>query len=106
MGTVNIKPASEVQADALDSLRVAKRDEIKAHALSLLQARIPALESFAMVAFLRTLWPTLTNPESQPDLAYARDVYVYAMDKLAQLETATREQIEGYDPAQDSGWPT
>jgi len=105
MGAVNIKPASTVQADALDSLRAAKRREIEAYGLSLLQARIPALESFAMVAFLRTLWPTLMTPESQPDLAYARDVYVYAMDKLTQLETATREQVEGYDPAQDVGWP-
>jgi len=95
-----------VTTTPLPELRRSKSDEIKSYALSLMQARIPALDSFAMVAFLKTLWPVLSAPGDQPDLAYVRDVYVYAIGKLDQLSTATRKQIEGYDPAQDTGWPT
>jgi len=102
---------TEAERDAavvipLETMRANKGDEIKAYALGLMQARIPALDSFAMVAFLKTLWPVLSAPGDQPDLAYVRDVYVYAIGKLDQLSTATRVQIEGYDPAQDTGWPT
>jgi hypothetical protein len=93
------------ESKALPTLRERKAEEIKLYGLSLIQSRVPEIDTEWALALMKRLWPHLNTPDSDPDLAYARDVYVYMMDKLDQLSTATREQIESYDPSQDMGWP-
>lgn len=89
----------------IETLRADKAEEIKLYGLGLIQSRVPEIDTEWALALMKRLWPHLNTPDSDPDLAYARDVYVYMMNKLDQLSTATREQIESYDPEADTGWP-
>ena len=53
-----------------------------------------------------SLWLMLNTGSAGADMVLVKDIYLYAKGKITQLQTATRAQIEAYDPVTDIGWPT
>lgn len=93
-------------AERLANKRAAKKEAIKDEALSRCQARVPALNSFAMIDFLRELWPMLDTASAGADMIAVKDIVVYAKTKIGQLDSATEAQIDAYDPATDPSFPS
>lgn len=100
---VDLTPQEEAEklakwaANETEQLRGEIKAAIKAHAIGLMSARIAFLDSLEKIQFIGELWPVLNNPASNPDLAYCRDVYLFARDELTTAETASAAQLQGYD---------
>ena len=88
----------------LPYLREKRIGEIKEYGTALCGARIEVLGDYMMVEFLAQLWPALNNPASNTDLAYVRDVVVFASDRIIVAKNANVETLENYDVTQDN-WP-
>lgn len=90
---------------SLEGLRAQRIAEVKAHALYLIGARIPALSTFEMVSLMAVLWDNLVNPGADPDLAYCAAVYTFAEQRIIFANTtATLQQLADYDVEADT-WP-
>jgi len=88
----------------LPYLREKRIGEIKEYGTALCGARIEVLGNYRMVEFLAELWPVLNNPASNPDLAYVRDVVVFAKNKINTAKNASAATLENYDTTRDN-WP-
>jgi hypothetical protein len=87
----------------VEGLRSEKIQLIKIVALKHIGNYVDALADFDMTMLVyREMWPV---PNASQALIDGKDVYDYAKNKISQAKTATREQLEGYDPATDNNWP-
>jgi hypothetical protein len=86
-------------------IRTSKIKEIKAHALQLIGAKIPALSSIEMLDLIVELWPMLDVANAGPSMVSVKDIYLYAKTKITQAQTAAISAVEAYDPATDQNWP-
>jgi len=100
----NIVTPFEQSEGYLPYLREKRIGEIKEYGTALCGARIEVLGDYRMVEFLAELWPVLNNPASNPDLAYVRDVVVFAKNRINTAKSATAATLENYDVTQDN-WP-
>ncbi len=104
----------EVSAIPADQeLAILRKDKIGAtqnHGLSLIGSIIPALGSIEMVDLMVELFQAgafvAGFPAPGSDMERVKDIYVYTKQKIATAKTATKDQLEAYDPATDTGWPT
>jgi hypothetical protein len=88
----------------VEGLRSEKIQLIKIVALKHIGNYVDALADFDMTMLVyKHLWASISNPSAE--LSAGKDVYDYAKNKISQAKTATREQLEGYDPATDNNWP-
>lgn len=89
----------------IETLRASVAAKIRGYALGLIGGRVPALSTFEMVELMVALWPALNDPASNANLAYCRDVYVFAKQRLTvTLPAATLEQLQAY-VVEDDAWP-
>ena len=87
----------------LESLRLEKIGDVKSECLKRIQAKVDAIDSIAMAKLIyRHMWP---QPNPSSELLAGEAVYNYAAGKIAQANSATREQLEAYNPSLDKGWP-
>lgn len=90
----------------LDRARRQRIQEVRELGLERIQARIGAIDSLEMVELLRILWPVLVDPASQPTLAAARDIFLYAKGKIVEIRGMTQTQVDAYDPTTDGNFPS
>ena len=87
----------------LKSLRLEKIGDVKSEFLKRIQVKVDAIDSIAMAKLIyKHMWPQ-SNPSSE--LLAGEAVYSYAAGKIDQANSATREQLEAYNPSLDKGWP-
>ena len=64
---------------------------------------IPEIDMTASAVFsYQHAWP-VTNASAA--LTAGKAIYDYTVTKIGQARGATKEQLEGYNPLTDSGWP-
>lgn len=71
-----------------------------------INAHLPAINNLDQVELIKTLWSTLNNPGSVPELAASRDIYIYASNKIAEIKTMDQATVDAYDPATDPSFPS
>lgn len=98
-----IRDPAILQANEETYIRNSKKKEIRAYALSLIQAQMPTIETFREVELLKKYRLAFTLSTTGE---LVKDIYLYAQTKLDQADTAPIAQVEAYDPTTDTGWPT
>jgi len=101
------RDAEEAQA-AIEQTKASWRtvlSRIKNHAVKLSGEKIPAIDSYAMLDFLRELWPMLNTASASNDMKAVKDVVLYARSKYAELKRGTLQDALAYVPADDLNWP-
>ena len=87
----------------LEVLRLEKVSAIKSEGLRRIQSKVDAIDSISMAKLIyKHMWP---QPNPSSELLSGEAVYNYAAGKIAQADSATREQLEAYNPSLDNGWP-
>jgi len=80
--------------------------EIGREALIRVRAQLPEIDTIKEAKFLAMLWPMLDTASASAEMLLARDIYLYAKNKMTQAETATLTQLDAYDPETDTNWPS
>lgn len=88
----------------LETLRGEVIQSIKDKEILLISERIPALDNRKMIDLMVVLWDQLVSPLLDPDLAYARDVFLFAANRVSMATVADKATLEGYDVETDN-WP-
>ncbi len=95
--------------EVVNALRPQRVAEIKAEGLARITALVPALTTLEQVDLMVELWPLLNTEVLVPTdpLYKAREIYVYARNKIAWVNdpARTRAELGAYDAAIDPGWP-
>jgi len=87
----------------LEELRREKISAIKAEGLKRIATKVDALGTFDMAMLVyKHMWPVSS---ASSELTNGKATFDYAKDKIVMAKTATRSQLEAYDPATDPGWP-
>lgn len=106
--------AQEDEAAILESLRWEKIRAIQVEGLRRIQLQEPEWDMFDEVHLIASIWNLFSassysapsDPASAtPEQLMAKDIYVHAKSRITAARTATREQLNAYDPATDPGWP-
>ena len=92
----------------VERLRQQKLSAVKSEGLARIGAIIPALCNLDMVDLMIEMLQAsmVSAPSAGSDMDRVKEIYVYAKGKVVQAQTATEDQLNQYDPATDSGWPT
>ena len=92
-----------IHTQDLEKLRSEKVSAIKNEGLKRIQSKVDAIDSIAMAKLIyKHMWPQ-SNPSAE--LLAGEVVYNYAASKIAQANSATRDQLEAYNPVTDPSWP-
>jgi len=94
---------AQIAADMEESIRAEKKLEIKVNALTRIQAVLPDVDTFEEVKMLKMIFPLFT-PTATGTLV--KDIYLYAKNKINQVQTVPIAQVEAYDPSTDVNWPS
>lgn len=90
---------------SIEELRREKKQAIASEAIARMSAQVAAINSLEMVDFMEALWPMLDTSAAGAAILLVKGIRGYAKSRLSAAETATREQLEAYDPTTDNGWP-
>lgn len=94
------RQAAEI-AEKEKMTRLAKVEEIKAHALSLITALLPEVDTIEEVEFLKKIAPAFNLSATGTQAA---SIYVYARNRVQDAMTLPIDQVEAYDPETDPNW--
>ena len=109
---VDMTPEEEAARDAghIANLelqdRAAKYEEVKAYALVGITAAVAEWDTWEDVKFLASLGPLLNWGSATAGQTLAKDIALYAKNKLSLARTGPIDQVRAYDPATDVSWPT
>lgn len=91
-------------ARELEDVRAYKIAAIKSEGLKRIQSKVDAINSIAIAKLIyKHMWP---QPSPSQSLLDGESIYNYAVTKITQARTATRAQLDNYDPVTDNGWPS
>ncbi len=101
--TISAKYSRENPPLTLAEKRILKIAATKEEGCIRIQAQLPDIDTFQEIAFVATFW----NMWGTPNVAQtnAKDIYIYAKTKIAEIKTMTEIQVDAYDPATDPLWP-
>lgn len=69
-------------------------------------ARLEAFGNVVALSVLVELWPMLSQGAATADILACHNIYSYGKTKMVALGSATRVEIDSYDPATDSFFPS
>lgn len=79
--------------------------DIERVAIERISALVPSIKSIEIVNFMIEIWPALNVLLLDANMTLAKDIGDYAQAKITEMEGATQEVIDAYDPDTDPSWP-
>lgn len=107
----DLSPAEQTEHDAaqqegaLQQARAAARERTIAHALSLITADFPEVDSLEKLDWLATVFRAVAVAGHRAQLTRAKDVRAYAVSKIQEIASMDEAAANAYDPPTDVGWP-
>lgn len=95
------RATSELQAARAEAI-----ERTKMHAVGLMGADFPDLDTLEEVRVLQWIFLSVLPAARSTAMQRAASIYQYARSKIVEIRTMTLAQANAYDPASDSGWPT